>query len=249
VEPVESAAELPLAPTLGPLVNSQTPPRATFQRLARAGFRHVQLSATLAGMRPRELDRSARRDLLATLRRAELTVSGVDFWIPISDFDDPARMDRAIAATQAAVELAADLGRQALSLILPGNDEVVETLAVHASHHGVPLADHARPPSPHVAVGVGIDPAAVLSQNVDPATEVMQAGPRLTVARLSNLSITGMRLPIGERGDGRLDAMAYRVALSVVGYRRPVIVDARQWTDPWSGIEQTQSAWRLAAPR
>ena len=38
----------------------------------------VQLSAAQAGLRPRELDRSARRDLLATLRRRELAVAGID---------------------------------------------------------------------------------------------------------------------------------------------------------------------------
>lgn len=69
----------------------------------------VQLDAAAAGLRPRELDRSARRDLAATLRRLSLACSGLDLFIPSSHFSDPAQTDRAVSAVFDAIELAADL--------------------------------------------------------------------------------------------------------------------------------------------
>ena len=74
---------LPLAPTLAPLGEQ---PRAALARLSKLGFRHVQLDATQPGLRPRELDRSARRHLAATLRRPEDSPIGVDLWVPASHF-------------------------------------------------------------------------------------------------------------------------------------------------------------------
>jgi hypothetical protein len=34
----------------------------------------------------------------------------------------------------------------------------------------------------------------------------------------------------------------------VAGYERPVVVDARQWIDPWAGLKQSAHAWRRATP-
>ena len=48
-----------LAPTLAALGDR---PRTAIDRLAGLGFRAVQLSASQPGLRPRELDRSGRRD-------------------------------------------------------------------------------------------------------------------------------------------------------------------------------------------
>jgi sugar phosphate isomerase/epimerase len=86
-----------------------------------AGFRAVTLNGAMAEIRPRDLDRSARRDLAALLRRSELACSGIDLWIPSEHFVDPARVDRAIGATLEAIELAADLARLAGSgIVSPG---------------------------------------------------------------------------------------------------------------------------------
>ncbi len=140
--------QLPLAPTLGPLGDQ---PRAALDRLAAMGFRYVQLSATQSGLRPRDLDRSARRDLLVRLRRLEMQVSGLDLWIPPAHFLDPALVDRAVDAVRAALELAGDLQRCPISLELPRplDDEslgpVIETIAELALRVGVELADHAAP--------------------------------------------------------------------------------------------------------
>jgi len=62
-----------LAPTLADLGGS---PRAMLTLLHDRGFRAVQFSALTPDLRPRELDQSARRDVLATLRRNELQLGG-----------------------------------------------------------------------------------------------------------------------------------------------------------------------------
>ncbi len=246
---------LSLAPTLAPLVSQgEGSPRAALSRLSSMGFRYVQLSATQPGMRPRELDRSARRDLLATLRRNELSIAGLDAWIPARHLLDPAHVDRAMTALQQAIELAADLERCPVSLTLPWSQaeasdelkEIIETLAGDAERFGVQLADHTvpLPEQIHPGMGVGIDPAAWLSHNLDPAAGVMSAGTRLVSARVCDLLHTGMRGPIGEASEGRLNVLEYKVALSVSGYRRAVVADARQWPEPWSGLERTAAYWQ-----
>ena len=70
---------LTLAPTISDL---DAAPRRAISQLSDAGFRAAQLSASQPGLRPRELDQSGRRDLLATLRRREVSASGIDAWIP-----------------------------------------------------------------------------------------------------------------------------------------------------------------------
>lgn len=80
------------------------------------GFTAVQLDAAAAGVRPRELGPSARRDLVARLRRRSLRPVGLDLWIPPAHFRDPGTVDRASDAMLAAIELAADLGRLDLAV-------------------------------------------------------------------------------------------------------------------------------------
>jgi sugar phosphate isomerase/epimerase len=233
-----------LAPTLAPLLGrGNLSIKAAFERLSKAGFRTVQLSAAQPGLKPRELDKPSRRDLLATLRRNEMAPSGIDAWIPAGDFVDPQKADRAVDAVHGAVELAADLGRVPVSLIMPAEDAVSRSLIDHAQHHGVELADHRVPPADVDGLGVGIDPAAWLARGDDPARGAMMHAGRLVCARLCDLLLSGMRGPIGDPLDGRLDVLAYQVGLSVAGYRRAVVVDARQWSDPWSGLELTRARW------
>ncbi|MEM7756072.1 MAG: hypothetical protein AAF297_10600, partial [Planctomycetota bacterium] len=69
--------------------------KAAIGAVSAMGARAIQLDATRAGLRPRDLERSARRDLAATMRREELAFSGVDLWIPPHHFVDPDRADRA----------------------------------------------------------------------------------------------------------------------------------------------------------
>jgi sugar phosphate isomerase/epimerase len=245
---------LELAATIAPLPAS---PRQTFDRLREMGFRHVQLSAAQPGLRPRDLDRSARRDLLATLRRRELNLSGIDAWISPGEFLDPAKVDRAVAAVIEAIELAADLGRCPVSLTLPARERdsdedgpalaaVTAALVEAAQVRDVLLADHVIPVVDREYIGVGIDPAAWLARDEDPAAAVSRHADRLVSLRLCDLLTSGLRGPIGDAQEGRLDVLAYKVAAGLAPAGRPVVVDARQWTDPWAGLRQTHEAWQKA---
>lgn len=213
------------------------------------GFRYVQLSATQSGLRPRELGRSARRDLLVQMRRLEMQISGIDLWIPPEHFLDPAHVDRAVDAVLATLQLAGDLGRCPVSLELPRPvddptlESVIEAIAEQALRVGVQVADHAGPDAPPDHFGIGIDPAARLGRNEDPAQAVTANAERLVSARLCDLLTSSMRGPIGEGQGARLDVLSYRVALSASGYDRPVVVDARQWSQPWPGLAQTARTW------
>ncbi len=239
---------LPLAATIAPL---GLPPREGLAAARSLGVRAVQVSATQPGLRPRDLDQAARRDLLAALRRMELLLAGLDLWIPAAHFASPAEVDRAVDAATAAIELAADLGRVPVSVSLPPRGEgpaeaAVQTLAQHAERFGVEIADHAAATALRAGVGVGIDPAIVLAAGDDPAMAVASvggAGGRLVTARLVDFTTGAMRAPLGEP-DGRLDVVSYRAALDVAGYARPVVIDARQWRDARGGIARTMQLWQ-----
>jgi sugar phosphate isomerase/epimerase len=235
--------------TLAPLVRDDSGDaiKAALDQIAELQLRFVQISATMAGLRPRDLDHTARRDVLAALRRRELSLSGLDAWIPPAHFLEPAHVDRAVQAMSEIIEFAADLGRVPVSVTLPHDEatlEAISALARLADRLGVPVADHSIEPSPIESVGVGIDPAAHFANTSDPLGAIHAAAPqRLVSARLCDLHTSGMRGPVGVAGQSRLDVTAYRVALEVNGYRRPVVIDARQWNEPWRGVEQTMTVW------
>jgi len=249
---MEMTEQLPLAPLVSALAD---PPRLAIDRIAVMGFRSVQISAVQPGLRPRELDQSARRDLAATLRRRELQLAGIDAFIPTEHFLDPATISRAVDAVLASIGLAGDLGQCPVSVILPQSsqdnesmDEVIEAMVHVAQQRGVALADYALPVSRAMdeTHGVGIDPPAWLAAGEDPAAAVNQHAAHLTVARLADLNTTGMRCPPGQHG-GRLDVTSYRVALSITGYQRSVVLDARQWHDPIAGMHLAASAWHASS--
>lgn len=238
-----------LSVTLAPLVDdaSGTAIKAALDRVASLGLGHVQIAANMPGLRPRDLDHAGRRDFLSSLRRRELQPSGMDAWIPAEHFIDPARADRAAAAMAEIITLAADLGRVPVSTILPTVEEIAQTIVEQAQRSGVPIADHAVPPSDRPGVGYGIDPAAWLSCHKDPVAAIHTCGSRLVAARLDDLTRSGLRGPAGSPHEGRLDVSAYRIALSINGHRRPPVIDARQWNDAWRGVEQSIRAWSQAA--
>ena len=196
-----------MAPTLGALGDQ---PRSALDRLAGMGFRSVQLSAAQPGLRPRELDRSGRRDLLTRLQRLQMPAAGLDLWIPTEHFLDPARVDRAMAAVGTAIELAADLGRCTVSLVLPGVE----------ARPSVPPGVTASNPS----IGAGIDTAVWLGQDKDPSAAVREHARDLVSVRLCD--------------DPKFDADAFQQALMACAYRGPIVIDLRECADPWSRLAQ-----------
>jgi sugar phosphate isomerase/epimerase len=200
-------------------------------------------------MRPRDLDASARRDVLATCRRHNVELAGIDLWIPAAHFDDAALAGRAIEALMTTLVLAEDLGRVLLSTSLPDGDaaqHVTPHIIAEADRRGILIADHAVQRH-HTSRAAGIDPAAQLSVGRTPAQAVIDAGRSCASARLCDLTTTGDRAPLGQRA-GQVDVVEYRAALAAVEYEHPIIIDTRQWSDVWNGVESTISAWRAAAP-
>jgi len=232
----------------------------TLRTVSMLDVRWVQLDATHPAMRPRDLDRSARRDLAATLRRLELSCCGLDMFVPPEHFASTQNVDRAAAAVISAIELAADLaalsggavvarraeGDTCVSLTLPPNppSDVLASLASAAQRHGVRLADHGLPigeqaqaPGP---IGVGLDPAGCQGAGFDPVALASSLGDRLVSARLSDTSRTLGALRVAPASaQGRLDVLAYRVALMTsasAARLRAVVLDLRGVSPRESGL-------------
>ncbi|HRQ71642.1 MAG TPA: TIM barrel protein [Phycisphaerales bacterium] len=226
--------------------------RAQIEAVAAAGYRWVQLDAAAPGLRARELSRSARRDLAALLRRCELSLSGLDLWIPEDHFASPEHADRAVAATTQAIALAADLAAltaapgRIVSIRLPQvtADGVEQSLLDAAQRFDVRIADHAlpvrEPASADSPLGVGVDPAAVMIAGEDPAALTARIGNRLASLRLSDLDAAGSRVAPGH---GRLDIDAYIAAASVAGWEGPPVLDLRGVGSPERAMSEFLGEW------
>jgi hypothetical protein len=228
-------------------------PRAPIEAAAKLGFRAVVLDATAPGLRPRDLDRSARRDLASLLRRLELAFAGLDLWIPPEHFASAEHADRASSACVGAIDLAADLARESsgqplISLALPRALEgerlalfegVVRGLIDHADRAGVTLADHAHPlgeaqgatvdaSSP---LALGVDPAAILLRDGDPVLTAAKWGSRVRVARWSDADSVSRVAPMNPPR-GRLDLLAYAATVASATVAQRFVVDLRGVAEP-----------------
>jgi sugar phosphate isomerase/epimerase len=226
--------------------------RVLFKWAAGLGLRWLQLDATMPGVRPRELDRSARRDLASTIRRDELGLSGIDLFIPPRHFVQNDTVDRAVSALVGAIELAAELqtlvtapAALAVAVELPKGlgQDVLTQIAASAAKGGVIVADHARP-EPTVqagTIGPGIDPAAMLAAGED-VFDVLTRMPHAPVqARLSDTQ-AGARVPAGS-ANGKLDLVEYASALGVRSYASPVVIDLRGLRVPMLEAPKVVRAW------
>ncbi|MFN9972216.1 MAG: hypothetical protein ACK58T_20235, partial [Phycisphaerae bacterium] len=153
---------------------------------ARAEIPALHLDATLPGIRPRELDRSARRDLLAIVKRHNVSLTGCDLFIPPTHFNSPQHQQRAADAVRQAIAFAAELrslGALAAMVCIETDAPVAKQpdaafdatplltdLATHARDHGVTLCDCTSDTSP---LARGLDIAAILARNEDPAAAIL----------------------------------------------------------------------------
>ncbi|HLO41773.1 MAG TPA: hypothetical protein VK176_12180 [Phycisphaerales bacterium] len=229
--------------------------RGLLRWAAGIGLRWIQLDATLACVRPRELDRSARRDLASAIRRDELGLCGIDLFIPPRHFLEAVHVDRAVSAVVGAIELAAELKpllnappRPAVALELPPGlgEDVLSQLSASAARADVVLADHARP-NPYIRTGTlgpGVDPAAMLAAGEDVFDVLTRMEHTPIQARLSDTQ-AGARVPAGS-SQGRLDLVEYASALGVRGYDTPVVVDLRGLRAPMSDAPRVIAAWETA---
>jgi hypothetical protein len=225
------------------------------------GFESVAIDAANPETRPRLLDRSARRDLAAALRRSELSSAGVELWIPAAHLSDPARADHAAMALVAALELAAELaaltqGQPCLITTLRSEREeelspvarsVLDLLVARATSVGAEIAEAGWPAIPSDAAsphGVALDPAAVIARGEDPVTALasLHGSGTLRAIRLNDLGRAG-RVPVAD-GSGRLDAEAYAITAAALNVRQPFVLDLAG-IDP----ETQESAARRAVER
>lgn len=247
-----------VSPTAAPLIAAYNADiRATLEALSGWQFASVQLSAAQPGLRPRDLDRSGRRELSALLARQGLMLGGFDLMIPPKDWLDDVSVDRAVSATLATLELAADLGRPSVSIALPVgalSNDVKQTLITGADGRGVALAVHAEDELEALALwleaedqpmlGAGIDPAAAMACDLDPADAALRVAKHLKVARLDDYAPVsaggGGRCPIGE---GNLDLLSYRATLSTIEATPHIVVELRDLADPIAGLSKAMAAW------
>ncbi|MBL1216889.1 MAG: sugar phosphate isomerase/epimerase [Planctomycetes bacterium] len=249
---------LPLSAALGVLLDDApsglSDPKVALRQVAACGLRWVQLPATRPGLRPRDLDRSARRDLLATLRRNGLSLSGLDLWIPVDHFTDSLYVDRAVAAVAGAIELAGDLGRVPVSLALPGDEDddtgdavaldadAVEQMRATGEAYGVRLAVYRADTSAPSGLSVGFDPAVCYWHGDDPLEALGRIeSDRLAGVRLTDVDGQGLRVC---PGSGRLDLCAFQGVLLTIGYSKPVVLDLKQVNGPWQCLQRALAQWK-----
>lgn len=227
--------------------------KRTIDQIANRDIHCIHLSAATKGLRPRELDKSARRDLLATLTRKSIMLSSIDLLIPNEHWNDNKQVDRALSSTISAIHLAADLGRVPLSINLPIDlitNEIKHELITAADGHSTPLAIHIADQSEslhpwlknldHPMIGASIDPAIQLQIKNDPVNILSNFANHLFLARLDDLAISGQRCNIGS---GRLDLLAYKIALGTLEKLKAIVLELRELPDPTEGLNIGIELW------
>ena len=240
--------------------------RELIESIGRGVIRAVQLDLTMPGLRPRELDRSSRRDLAGLLRRVELGCSGFDVFLPPEHFLNSAHVDRAMSAVMGAIEFAGEFagfskGRETLGSAGRAIDPVCVRLpdgmpgtllsALIACGHkwGVDIADFAAcrrdVDGESAAMLVGLDTAEVVARGEEIAVEVAGAGPSLAAVRWTNV-LRGMPGVRCEPGDARgsVGAAELGALLSITGFGGYVVVDVRGVAQTPGLLERAVSAWR-----
>jgi len=229
-------------------------PRSVLDWVGQQRVRAVAIDGTAPGFRARELGRSARRDLAASLRRRELEFAGLDLWIPSDHFTDTEQCQRAVDAVANGAELAGELSelvggrsRAIVSVMTPASIDpaLLASMGEQAARFGVTIADH-RAHEPGVVpagVQIGVDPASVLFSGGEPEQLVHDAGKNLAAVRLDDVNAMG-RCPVGAEG-GRLDLTAYKAAI-VLGSLGWITVDLRQLPEPSRCLLMAREAWESA---
>jgi hypothetical protein len=222
-------------------------PRERLEAARSIAARAVTPDATQPGLRPRELARSDRRGLAATLRRLELRLAGLDLPIPPEHFASPKTQDRALAAATAAMEFLAEASALVktdpiLSIPYPeANSEVAresaETLGRAALDLGVTLAATASAQLPPGwsrcvdlarAIDAGASPLKAVSTAID-----------LVMIRLTDADASGRRA----LGEGRLDLPQLAAVVATSAPEATLVLDPLGLPDPLASARTGLAAW------
>lgn len=222
--------------------------------MSSVGEPRIHLDAMMAGLRPRELDRSARRDLASILKRAGVRATGIDLYLPPAHLAEESHVDRAVGAITSAIELLAELGSlgvletRVLCLALPPKPlaSALQAIAGSALARDITITDFSLPAAADVPASIarGVDCAQAIAAGQDPAALVASSSPR--AIRLCDWD-GAARVPVGM---GRLDISAVAVSASIASPSAPVVIDLRgveEFILHWQeGTRQTVHAWNDA---
>lgn len=236
--------------------------RAAIGWCASVGYRGIQLDASASEIRPRAIDRSARRDLAASVRRAGLGFTGLDLWIPPEHFSAGEHADRAHAALLGAIGLAADLrglvpsgsasAPAVVSAAFPDDYAGRGEVLAQADAVGVLVEDFGvgatAPPSEsaandggvdegraHGSIRPGIDTARLIMRSQPPGKTFAKLSKSAATLRVNDADDTGRR----EMGKGQLDVSTLLALHATLTPGLPIVTDLR-------GIEHPDRGARAA---
>lgn len=237
--------------SLAGLAGQFASPRNALEWIANLAHHHpsiggVQLDATMPGLRPRELDESARRDIASFLRRRGLRCTGVDLFIPPEHYTRSDSQDRAMTALDAAMTLARSVsdgaGNASITTQLPDSPgEITQAISDAANRVGVQVGMSQWPvaalPEHHSPLRIALDPALVLAKGDDPAAQCARLAASILALRLTDASSQGLRVEAASSG-GRLRLDALLVSHALLAPGTPLVLDARGLQSPIPALER-----------
>ena len=214
--------------------------RGLIEWVSAEGCRGLVLDAIHPETRPRDLGRSARRDLAASIRRAELEWKGIDVFVPAAHLASAEHSDRALAAVIGAIDLAGELRTMGIgdepvvTLDLPDEltEGVVRTIADAAERAGVIAACLSEK---HQLFKRAIDLDAMHEAGAD----VVGA---LTSARTAQVRWGGPRI------ERRVDLFSVRGAIAIRKEHCAAVLDLSRTIEPTRTIGTAIAAWSKADP-
>ena len=144
--------------------------RECMNRYSEHGFARIQIDSLHPDFH--DLTDSGRRDLVATLRRNGLRASGVDFLTTPTTWEQ--HIDETIGGFVAAISMAEVLGRVPVSVCVPEDEEIIETVIAIGAAAGVLVAANCTLPleNPNIAWGL---PLALLAKEERPMQTLARA--------------------------------------------------------------------------
>lgn len=217
-----------------------TSAKGLFDWFSSSGARAVVLDATHPELRPRDLGRSARRDLASAIRRSELEWKGIDVFVPTAHLASREHSDRALSAVIGAIEMAGELatlniGEHAVvSFDLPDEpvEGVVREIASAAERTGV-LAACLK--DGHAGLCRAVDLDAMAEAGVD------------AVGAVTSATTAQVRWG-GPRVERRVDLLAVTGAIAIRAEPCSAVLDLSKSMEPAQAIGAAIAAWSKADP-